>query len=104
MATRHVDVEGTSDRIPKSGAAAPKKLRENQVTSGSLQPVSEAPGASSDPSPTADAQSGGTSGSREQRIADAAYRRAKQRGFIPGQELDDWLAAEREIDGGNTRD
>jgi hypothetical protein len=30
-------------------------------------------------------------------IATAAYRRAEQRGFEPGHELDDWLAAEIEI-------
>jgi hypothetical protein len=36
--------------------------------------------------------------SREQRIASAAYRRAKERDFAPGFELDDWLSAEREID------
>lgn len=39
------------------------------------------------------------SSSREARIAEAAYWRAERRGFIAGQELDDWLAAEREIDG-----
>jgi hypothetical protein len=32
-------------------------------------------------------------------IAQAAYFRAEKRGFSPGQELDDWLAAESEIDG-----
>lgn len=37
--------------------------------------------------------------SREQRIAIAAYQRAERRGFEPGHELEDWLAAEREIDG-----
>lgn len=31
-------------------------------------------------------------------IAEAAYFRAEQRGFVPGQELEDWLAAEIEID------
>ncbi len=31
-------------------------------------------------------------------IAEAAYFRAEQRGFAPGQELEDWLAAEIEID------
>ena len=36
--------------------------------------------------------------SREQRIAAAAYRRAQERDFEPGFELDDWLSAEREID------
>ena len=37
--------------------------------------------------------------SRESRIATAAYYRAEQRGFAPGKELADWLAAEREVDG-----
>jgi hypothetical protein len=35
---------------------------------------------------------------RVQRISDAAYRRAEQRRFEPGRELDDWLDAERDID------
>ena len=35
---------------------------------------------------------------REARIAEAAYWRAERRGFGAGQELDDWLAAEREVD------
>ena len=30
-------------------------------------------------------------------IAEAAFFIAESRGFIPGHELDDWLAAEREI-------
>ena len=35
---------------------------------------------------------------REARIAELAYSRAEHRGFAPGYELDDWLAAEKEID------
>ncbi len=35
---------------------------------------------------------------RRQMIADAAYRRAQQRGFTPGNEVEDWLAAEAEVD------
>jgi hypothetical protein len=31
-------------------------------------------------------------------IATAAYYRAERRGFAPGGEVEDWLAAEREID------
>ncbi len=34
---------------------------------------------------------------RHSAIAEAAYFRAQRRGFAPGHELDDWLAAEREI-------
>ncbi len=39
-----------------------------------------------------------TSEERRQLIAKAAYLRAERRGFAPGSELDDWLAAEVEID------
>ena len=35
---------------------------------------------------------------RDERIAARAYQLAAERGFEPGHELDDWLAAEREID------
>lgn len=35
---------------------------------------------------------------RRQMIAAAAYRRAELRGFAPGREVNDWLAAEAEID------
>ncbi|HUK03008.1 MAG TPA: DUF2934 domain-containing protein [Steroidobacteraceae bacterium] len=36
--------------------------------------------------------------SRRGMIAEAAYWRAERRGFAPGNEMDDWLAAEREVD------
>lgn len=32
-------------------------------------------------------------------IAEAAYHRAANRGFHPGAEVEDWLAAERDVDG-----
>jgi hypothetical protein len=41
-----------------------------------------------------------TAAERHQRICDLAYRRAEQRGFAPGSEVDDWLEAEREVDAG----
>ena len=31
-------------------------------------------------------------------IAEAAYFRAEKRGFLPGHETEDWLAAEAEVD------
>jgi hypothetical protein len=31
-------------------------------------------------------------------IAEAAYLRAERRGFAPGYETEDWLAAESEVD------
>ena len=39
---------------------------------------------------------------RHQMIAQAAYFRAQRRGFEPGHELEDWLAAETEVDTGLT--
>lgn len=36
-------------------------------------------------------------------IATAAYLRAQDRGFQPGHELEDWLAAETEVDAGLMR-
>jgi hypothetical protein len=36
--------------------------------------------------------------SREERIATIAYYKAQQRGCGGNRELDDWLAAEREVD------
>jgi hypothetical protein len=33
-------------------------------------------------------------------IAEAAFLIAQERGFAPGHELNDWLAAEREVDQG----
>jgi hypothetical protein len=41
-----------------------------------------------------------TPAERHRRISDLAYRRAEQRGFTPGNELEDWLEAEREVDAG----
>lgn len=35
---------------------------------------------------------------RRMRIEFAAYLRAEQRGFVPGHELEDWLAAEADVD------
>jgi hypothetical protein len=36
---------------------------------------------------------------RQQKIAQAAYYKAEQRGFAPGHEEHDWLEAEKEIAG-----
>jgi len=35
---------------------------------------------------------------RQQLIAEAAYHHAEARGFEPGHEIEDWLAAEAEVD------
>ena len=40
---------------------------------------------------------------RDAMIAEAAYFHSARRGFEPGHEVDDWLAAESEIDGALAR-
>jgi hypothetical protein len=72
---------------------------DNELLGDSLQPGSPGGTPSEDPSPFSRSQSTSDARSRYERIAQAAYRRAEQRGFAPGQELEDWLSAEREIDG-----
>ena len=37
---------------------------------------------------------------RHRRISEAAYYRSQRRGFAPGKEQDDWLAAEKDFDRG----
>jgi hypothetical protein len=38
-------------------------------------------------------------GQRQQMIAERAYQKAEARGFAPGGEEQDWLEAEREVEG-----
>ena len=52
-----------------------------------------------DPEVTAASEAPARNG-REERIREAAYAASERRGFEPGYETDDWLAAEREIDAG----
>ncbi len=60
---------------------------------------------SAPPASSARPSGDGTSGkdlSPEERyrlIAEAAYRRAEERGFVGGDPVADWLEAEREVDG-----
>jgi hypothetical protein len=44
------------------------------------------------------AASGVTPEVRHAMIAESAYLRAQARGFLPGREAEDWLAAEAEVD------
>jgi hypothetical protein len=59
----------------------------------------------SDPAPSPSAPASGSmppqpAADLHAQIAERAYLRAEQRGFVAGYELDDWLAAEAEIKSG----
>jgi len=80
-------------------------------TAGSVRPPESPPPAEKAPvrrraaaSVTPAAGSGASTGitvsedARRAMIAQAAYLRAERRGFAPGSEVEDWLAAEAEVD------
>lgn len=47
---------------------------------------------------SAPSSSAGRDCPREQMVAEAAYFRAEQRGFVPGSEMSDWLQAEADVE------
>lgn len=75
MATRRTDQIPTS-AAPRARSAPPKGTR------------------TSKPAPRAAL----STDDRRAMIAEAAYLRAERRGFTPGHETEDWLAAEVEVD------
>ncbi|MBL8201548.1 MAG: DUF2934 domain-containing protein [Chromatiales bacterium] len=66
------------------------------------RPAGNAPAPAARPSPGAGQQGNGfarlTAGERHELIAALARHLARERGLVPGHELDDWLAAEKTID------
>jgi hypothetical protein len=81
MATRRTPEPRTVAGTPpvSSGTRAPQK-------SGATEPPVLAPARRV------------TTEARRALIAERAYLRAERRGFVPGHETEDWLAAEVEID------
>ena len=84
---------------PPVGSAS-RGSRDNTIESQTLHPVSQVAPAPDDPSPFSRQELQQATLSRHERIALAAYRRAEARGFAPGNEVEDWLGAEREVDAG----
>src|SRR5262249_45407177 len=70
----------------KAPSAKSKGVRlANEIDQGTLRAIEEA------------AMVGCGADLRHAMIAEAAYYRAERRGFEPGHELEDWIAAEGEI-------
>jgi DUF2934 family protein len=83
-----------SDAPPQSaappGATPPKvRVRQRKSASGSSRTTESHTAPHEAPRPVAD---------RYASIAQAAYFRSQHRGFKPGHEMEDWLAAEAEVD------
>jgi hypothetical protein len=85
-----------SDNRPPASRTAPRAVPDGRSANStvSTNPASLArDSAPPDVEPNRD-----TPEERHQKIAQRAYLRAEQRGFEPGNELNDWLAAEQEVD------
>lgn len=75
------------------------KATRGSKSTGSKKPAKTTQTAARKPRARASARTAETATDlRRQMIAEAAYLRAEKRGFASGDPLDDWLAAEREVD------
>ena len=79
---------------------APRTLVKPSVTREAVSGPAKAPNAPGKPSQPAAVLS---AAQREAMIREAAYFRAERRAFASGGELEDWFAAEREVDDGLTQ-
>lgn len=82
-------------RKPRAKAAAPATAKP-ATKPGTRAAKPAAPAKATAPGRTASATP--ARGDRDAMVRMAAYFRAEQRGFAPGNEWEDWLAAEAEID------
>jgi Protein of unknown function (DUF2934) len=79
MANRRLpDAPNPEPTPPTGAAAAPARARKSPTVAKTRVKV--------------------TAEARRALIAESAYLRAERRGFAPGHEAEDWLAAEAEID------
>jgi len=90
MATRRPNSpskpESTPVSLDKTAASSPAKATSAKKT------------ATKSASKSAPLRADISEGMRRSMIAEAAYLRAEQRGFAGGDEVEDWLAAEAEVD------
>ncbi len=77
--------------------AAAARGRAKQAPTRQPQDVKRKPGETGDVAHQGNSQTELTPEELEQMIATTAYYHAQQRGFAPGHELEDWLAAEAEV-------
>ena len=90
------NVSATPSRSPAE-SAAPAKPAPKKASSKAAAPTPQ----KTPTSPSFDSSARANISQEELRrlISEAAYYRAKQRGFAPGHELEDWIAAEAEVIG-----
>jgi len=95
-----------SRRTPSSDAPSSSKTRAKAKSVATPEPLSVPPDVTMDAMPPSKARAKRAAvepptvsmDTRRAMIAEAAYLRAERRGFAPGGEEEDWLAAEAEVD------
>ena len=80
------------------GARAPKHQSRRDASSVRMPAEKTSAAVNSEPIHFADHANEQMVATRHQRIAIVAYLKAEARGFAPGCEADDWLAAQLEVD------
>lgn len=80
---------------PTRTAESPQPPAEKSTARRRATPTTAAPGPGA---PGASARISVSEEARRAMVAQAAYLRAERRGFSPGNEEEDWLAAEAEVD------
>jgi hypothetical protein len=88
---------GRTKKLPQSSEKPKKAAKKTGATDTTLR-TPEAPTPSEAIHVVTSVVSRLSPDERRGLIAEAAYLRAERRGFVNGGEMDDWLAAEAEID------
>ncbi len=96
MATRRSNESRRSSSSTGTGTGESTSSRESSATSN-RPPRKRAASATPDTASTLGSMTV-SADVRRGMIAEAAYLRAERRGFAPGHEDEDWLAAEKEVD------
>lgn len=104
MATRRTTGSTRTESPPSQPQPQSRPQSRPQAQSPAQPAEKAAQGRRSEPVKPAAPASGASTGitvsedARRAMIAQAAYLRAERRGFAGGDEVDDWLAAEAEVD------
>jgi Protein of unknown function (DUF2934) len=101
-ATRRAKSAGASAPVPTPTPTQSASTESAQAKPAAPKPAprKRAPkaGGAQAPAAKASVRPHVTAEERRAMIAESAYLRAERRGFAPGHEVEDWCAAEREVD------
>jgi hypothetical protein len=95
MATRRPSEPPRTTDVPKE---IPKVIKADEKAASAIPKRKPAAPRAKQPSTKAPAQLSVSEDVKRGMIAEGAYLRAERRGFAPGHEAEDWLAAEAEVD------